>query len=101
MRGGAACAGGTITKATATIALSGFAYTYDGTPKAVTITTDPAGVAAQPVERAVRAAGSANARNNVAVLIPCHRVVRTGGDLGGYAYGADIKRQLLERERGS
>ncbi len=48
--------------------------------------------------RAVRAAGSANARNNVAVLIPCHRVVRTGGDLGGYAYGQDIKRELLRRE---
>lgn len=48
--------------------------------------------------RAVRAAGSANARNNVAVLIPCHRVIRTGGDLGGYAYGLDIKRELLKRE---
>lgn len=48
--------------------------------------------------RAVRAAGSANARNSVAVLIPCHRVVRTGGDLGGYAYGPDIKRELLRRE---
>lgn len=47
---------------------------------------------------AVRAAGSANARNNVAVLIPCHRVIRTGGDLGGYAYGLDIKRELLRRE---
>ena len=48
--------------------------------------------------KAVRAAGSANARNNVAVLIPCHRVIRTGGDLGGYAYGLDIKRELLTRE---
>lgn len=48
--------------------------------------------------RAVRAAGSANARNNVAVLIPCHRVIRAGGDLGGYAYGLDIKRELLNRE---
>jgi AraC family transcriptional regulator of adaptative response/methylated-DNA-[protein]-cysteine methyltransferase len=48
--------------------------------------------------KAVRAAGSANARNNVAVLIPCHRVIRTGGDLGGYAYGLDIKRELLKRE---
>ena len=48
--------------------------------------------------RAVRAAGSANARNNVAVLIPCHRVIRTGGDLGGYAYGLAIKRELLKRE---
>jgi AraC family transcriptional regulator of adaptative response/methylated-DNA-[protein]-cysteine methyltransferase len=49
--------------------------------------------------KAVRAAGSANARNNVAVLIPCHRVIRTGGELGGYAYGLDIKRELLRRER--
>ena len=49
--------------------------------------------------KAVRAAGSANARNNVAVLIPCHRVVRKGGDLGGYAYGSDIKSELLKREK--
>jgi AraC family transcriptional regulator of adaptative response/methylated-DNA-[protein]-cysteine methyltransferase len=47
---------------------------------------------------AVRAAGSANGANNVAVLIPCHRVIRTGGHLGGYAYGLDIKRRLLEKE---
>ena len=50
---------------------------------------------------AVRAAGSANGANNVAVLIPCHRVVRTGGDIGGYAYGLDIKRELLKREGSS
>lgn len=49
---------------------------------------------------AVRATGSANGANNVAVLIPCHRVVRTDGTLGGYAYGLDIKRELLRRERG-
>lgn len=48
---------------------------------------------------AVRAAGSANAANNVAVLIPCHRVIRTDGSLGGYAYGLDIKRELLAREQ--
>lgn len=48
--------------------------------------------------RAVRAAGSANGANNVAVLIPCHRVIRTGGHLGGYAYGLEIKRKLLEKE---
>ena len=47
---------------------------------------------------AVRAAGSANGANNVAVLIPCHRVIRSDGTLGGYAYGLDIKRKLLERE---
>ena len=48
--------------------------------------------------KAVRAAGSANGANNVAVLIPCHRVIRTGGNLGGYAYGLEIKRRLLEKE---
>lgn len=51
--------------------------------------------------RAVRAAGSANGANNVAVLIPCHRVVRSDGSLGGYAYGSQIKQALLERERKS
>lgn len=49
---------------------------------------------------AVRAAGSANGANNVAVLIPCHRVIRADGTLGRYAYGEAIKRELLERERG-
>jgi AraC family transcriptional regulator of adaptative response/methylated-DNA-[protein]-cysteine methyltransferase len=48
--------------------------------------------------KAVRAAGSANGANNIAVLIPCHRVVRTDGTLGGYAYGVERKAKLLERE---
>lgn len=48
---------------------------------------------------AVRAAGTANGANPVAVLVPCHRVIRSDGTLGGYAYGLAIKRQLLERER--
>ena len=47
---------------------------------------------------AVRAAGSANGANHVSVLIPCHRVVRSDGSLGGYAWGLDIKRKLLEAE---
>jgi len=47
---------------------------------------------------AVRAAGTANGANNVAVLIPCHRVIRTDGSVGGYAYGEAIKRELLRRE---
>ncbi len=50
---------------------------------------------------AVRAAGSANGANNVAVLIPCHRVVRSDGSLGGYAYGLERKATLLEREGAS
>ena len=48
--------------------------------------------------RAVRAAGSANGANHVPVLIPCHCVVRSDGSLGGYAYGLEIKKKLLERE---
>jgi AraC family transcriptional regulator of adaptative response/methylated-DNA-[protein]-cysteine methyltransferase len=47
---------------------------------------------------AVRATGSANGANNVAVLIPCHRVVRSDGSLGGYAYGLERKAALLKRE---
>lgn len=47
---------------------------------------------------AIRAAGSANGANHIAVLIPCHRVIRTDGSLGGYAYGLERKRTLLERE---
>ncbi len=49
--------------------------------------------------KAVRAAGSANGANNVAVLIPCHRVIRTDGTLGGYAYGLHRKEKLLNAER--
>ena len=49
--------------------------------------------------KAVRAVGSANGANNVAVLIPCHRVVRSDGTMGGYAYGLEIKRKLLAREK--
>lgn len=47
---------------------------------------------------AVRAAGSANGANNVAVLIPCHRVIRSDGSLGGYAYGLERKAALLAAE---
>ena len=48
---------------------------------------------------AVRATGSANGANHVAVLIPCHRVVRSDGSLGGYAGGIERKRKLLEAEQ--
>jgi AraC family transcriptional regulator of adaptative response/methylated-DNA-[protein]-cysteine methyltransferase len=47
---------------------------------------------------AVRAVGTANGANPVAVLVPCHRVVRSDGSLGGYAGGLDRKRQLLKAE---
>jgi AraC family transcriptional regulator, regulatory protein of adaptative response / methylated-DNA-[protein]-cysteine methyltransferase len=47
---------------------------------------------------AVRAAGTANGANQVAVLIPCHRVVPKGGGVGGYAWGPEVKAELLRRE---
>ena len=49
--------------------------------------------------KAVRAAASACAANRVAVLVPCHRVLRGDGGLGGYRWGLDRKRALLDRER--
>lgn len=48
---------------------------------------------------AVRAVGSANGRNPACIFIPCHRVVRSGGELGGYARGLDRKAFLLDLER--
>lgn len=48
---------------------------------------------------ASRAVGGANGANNIAVLIPCHRVIAADGTLGGYAYGLTIKEELLRRER--
>jgi AraC family transcriptional regulator of adaptative response/methylated-DNA-[protein]-cysteine methyltransferase len=50
--------------------------------------------------KAVRAAASACGANNIAVLVPCHRVLRSDGGLGGYRWGAERKRALLDAERG-
>ena len=47
---------------------------------------------------AARAVAQACATNPVALIIPCHRVVREGGDLGGYRWGVDRKRSLLKKE---
>lgn len=47
---------------------------------------------------AVRAAASACATNAVALFVPCHRVLRTDGTFGGFAWGTDVKRALLARE---
>ena len=47
---------------------------------------------------AVRAVGTANGSNPIAILVPCHRVIRSDGTLGGYAGGLDRKRQLLAAE---
>ena len=48
--------------------------------------------------KATRAVGTANGSNPVAVLVPCHRVIRSDGTLGGYAGGLDRKRKLLTAE---
>jgi AraC family transcriptional regulator of adaptative response/methylated-DNA-[protein]-cysteine methyltransferase len=49
--------------------------------------------------KAVRAAASACGANRIAILIPCHRVLRGDGGLGGYRWGLDRKRALIDRER--
>jgi methylated-DNA-[protein]-cysteine S-methyltransferase len=46
-------------------------------------------------DRAYRAAGNALGANPIPIVIPCHRVLRTGGAIGGYTGGLDIKRTLL------
>ncbi|MEM1218807.1 MAG: methylated-DNA--[protein]-cysteine S-methyltransferase [Bacteroidota bacterium] len=48
--------------------------------------------------KAVRAVGLANKYNPIAIIVPCHRVIAKSGDLQGYFYGLDTKRQLLELE---
>lgn len=48
---------------------------------------------------AVRAVGRACGANPVSIVVPCHRVVRKDGGLGGYGWGLERKRALLERER--
>lgn len=70
------------------------------------LTKIPAGMTASYAEIArglgmpdgARAVANACAANSLAVAIPCHRVVRTGGDLAGYRWGIERKRELLRRE---
>ena len=50
---------------------------------------------------AVRAAAGACGFNAAALFVPCHRVLRTGGGLGGFRWGLDVKRWLLDHESGA
>ncbi len=50
-------------------------------------------------EKAFRAVGNANGANQIAILIPCHRVINTNGELGGYGGGLERKKYLLELEK--
>jgi len=47
---------------------------------------------------AIRAAAACCAQNAAALFVPCHRVIRSNGELGGFRYGLDIKESLIDRE---
>ena len=49
-------------------------------------------------KKCIRAAGTANGRNPVSIIVPCHRVIGSNGDLVGYGGGLDKKKALLEHE---
>jgi methylated-DNA-[protein]-cysteine S-methyltransferase len=51
--------------------------------------------------RHARVAGAACARNPIPLIVPCHRVVRSDGSLGGFGPGLDVKRWLLDHEAGA
>lgn len=51
--------------------------------------------------KAVRAVGSAVGDNPVSYIVPCHRVIRSDGGLGGYFWGLDIKKKMIAKEAGS
>ena len=58
------------------------------------------GEIAQMVDcRSAQAVGQAVGANPIALIIPCHRVIASNGQLGGYAYGIKIKKRLLELEQ--
>jgi methylated-DNA-[protein]-cysteine S-methyltransferase len=50
-------------------------------------------------EKAVRAVGGANGKNNISIIIPCHRVIAHDGTMGGYGGGLDKKEWLLDHEK--
>jgi methylated-DNA-[protein]-cysteine S-methyltransferase len=51
------------------------------------------------LSKASRAVGNALNKNPFPIIVPCHRVVNSSGNLGKYAFGADLKKKLLELER--
>jgi len=67
-------------------------------PAGCPVTYAELGAAAGASPGAARAIGQVCRRNLAAPFVPCHRVLPTGGGVGGYAYGADVKRRLLAHE---
>ncbi len=49
--------------------------------------------------KAFRAVGNANGMNAIPLIVPCHRVIESNGGLGGYGYGVEVKKKLLELEK--
>jgi len=58
------------------------------------------GELARELGSVARAVGRANGRNQISIIVPCHRVIGADGSLTGYAGGLDAKRALLEHEQG-
>ena len=50
-------------------------------------------------DKAIRAVGSANGKNPLFIIVPCHRVIASDGTLGGYAGGIEVKMKLLDLEK--
>ncbi|PID70716.1 cysteine methyltransferase [bacterium DOLZORAL124_38_8] len=50
--------------------------------------------------KAIRAAASANGANAIALIVPCHRIIESNGELGGFGGGLPVKKRLLELEKG-
>lgn len=81
--------------------LSGFQQSVLETCTAIPVgSVRPYGWIANELDKpgATRAVGSALARNPIPLLIPCHRVVRSDGSIGNYAFGPEMKRELLVSE---
>ena len=77
-------------------------YGFDGNTCGVIVSIDEqSSDIAQGVDKSeeVRAVGNANGKNPLAIVVPCHRVVRSDRGLSGYRWGVERKRKLLENER--
>lgn len=82
---------GTIFQQSVWNALKGISYAETGSYKDIAISIGN--------EKAIRAVGSANGRNKLTIVIPCHRIIGTNGKLTGYAGGLWRKEWLLQHEQ--